>query len=137
MPIAAEVINTDLSVVDVGKDILITGYGCDLKNGMPEVGTMFSIGTMKVRETSYLGTDLILAQSNEGTTLCEGDSGGGTFAAANNDRVQVAVNSWTDNAHHSMMASLAATDATTFIMHWSQCGNLEYSRRRPRCRAMP
>ena len=79
MPIAAEVINTDPSVVDVGRDILITGYGCNLKNGMPEVGTMFSIGTMKVRETSYLGTDLILAQSNKGTTLCEGDSGGGTL----------------------------------------------------------
>jgi hypothetical protein len=123
--IPAEVVNTDPARVTVGTELEVTGWGCDLTQGILSVGDVFEVGFMRVSEPSIDHTDRILLTALNGTILCPGDSGGATFANVTDtqgkERVEVGVNSWTRTNGFSIVSSLASPDAQEFLFTWSAC----------------
>ena len=115
-----ETINTDPKLVDVGTQLLLTGFGCTQSDGTGGNDGIYRIGESRVTTTPD-GADYDIITTG-GAALCFGDSGGPAFlslAAGSKKRLQVAVNSSGDKKTRSNLPSLSTAAARQFIRDWS------------------
>jgi hypothetical protein len=138
-----ETINLDPTRINVGVEVLLTGFGCTQANGTGGNEHVYRIGEAKVSGTPS-GKSNYITTSGEVAT-CFGDSGGAAFLfldAAKKTRVQVSVNSRI-TLHDgrlgadSYLSSISTNGAQAFIRKWSSstgaavCGiaqNLQHCR---------
>lgn len=129
--IPAERVNSDPSLLQTGRQILLTGFGCTTNQG-----TGGNDGVYRIGETQIVGVpagannDII---TSGGAGICFGDSGGPAFwIGPGNARVQVSVNSrvenqsptGTDLGPKSYLASLSTAPAKAFLVDWSARNHL-------------
>jgi len=119
-----EVINTDEDLIQEGKDILLTGYGCVRPGGGGGNDGVYRIGDAKIIRRSS-GYDFVVRGQ---AALCFGDSGGPAFIyldAEKTKRVQVSVNSKGDIRTTSYLTSLTTNASKEFISEWMKTNSVK------------
>jgi hypothetical protein len=115
-----ETLNRDPGQIQVGRDVLLTGFGITSTEG--PTGT-FNVGAAKIIEVPGATSDEILS---EGATIAPGDSGSAMFIvlkgltsrriiAVNSDRIDPLPGSGT---RRSSATSISSQRATDFINKW-------------------
>lgn len=121
--IAFENVNQDASLIQVGREILLTGYGCIHEGGGGGNDGIFRIGEAKIIQlpSPY---DLV-AQGK--AALCFGDSGGAAYLYtddAKTRRVQVTTNSKGDIRTTSYLTSTSSQASIDFLKSWSTANSV-------------
>lgn len=119
-----EVINTDESLIEAGKDVLLTGYGCTRPGGGGGNDGVYRIGDAKIIRGSSPYDFVARGQA----ALCFGDSGGPAFIyldAEKTKRVQVSVNSKGDIRTTSYLTSLSTKASKDFLASWMKSNNVK------------
>lgn len=114
-----ENVATDSSVVKVGDEILLTGYGCTSPGGGGGNDGVYRIGEARVKQVPS-GTDNDIVASS-GAALCFGDSGGPAFKyldAGKTKRVLVSINSRGDIRTTSYLSGVFTDQGKRFIAAW-------------------
>ena len=129
--VPAERVNTDAQALAVGKEVLLTGFGCTTDQGTGGNDGVYRIGEAKIKSLpSGDNNDITVA---EGAGLCFGDSGGPAFLnGAGKARVQISVNSrvenrsptGTDLGPRSYLSSLTGKQGSAFLRDWSRRNGL-------------
>jgi hypothetical protein len=118
-----ERVNIDNSLLTVGTEILLTGFGCTTAKGTGGDDNVYRIGEAAI-DTPPSGN---VIHTNGEVAICFGDSGGPAFLyldVSQTRRVEVAVNSEAvrDTSgqldEESFLASLSATEAKQFLTKW-------------------
>jgi hypothetical protein len=122
-----EVVNIDGSLVKVGSEVLLTGYGCIRKGGGGGNDGIYRIGEAKVTRLPN-GTNNWDYVTQGKAALCYGDSGGSAYVYLDSQktkRVMISVNSKGDISTTSYITSTSTTDSVEFMKQWSQENNVE------------
>jgi hypothetical protein len=121
-----ENVNQDESLVGVGDEVLLTGFGCVQPGGGGGNDGKYRVGEAKVLRTpSGNNNDIVTGQ---GAALCYGDSGGPAFKyldAAKTKRVQISINSRGDIARTSYLSATHTNQGKRFIKAWSDKSGLK------------
>jgi len=129
--VSAERVSADARALTVGKEILLTGFGCTTDQGTGGNDGVYRIGEAKVVTLPSGDNNDITVSGRAG--LCFGDSGGPAFViGAGSARVQVSVNSrvenrsptGTDLGPKSFLSSLTSAQGAAFLRDWSRRNNL-------------
>lgn len=108
-----EVINTDASLIKVGAEITLTGYGCTQPGGGGGNDGTYRTGKAKAISVHEGNQDIV---TKGGAALCFGDSGGPAFyPTGNKTRVQISVNSRGDIRTTSYLSSLTGGKFKPFL----------------------
>lgn len=126
-----ETVSTDPSRLAIGKEILLTGFGCTTSTGMGGNDRNYRIGEATVDKLPADNNDI---QTVGEVALCFGDSGGPAFIyldAAKKRRVQVSVNSRVEKkpngtlGQRSFLSSLSTRGALAFLAQWATASKTE------------
>lgn len=113
----AEVLNQDESLVKVGDEVLLSGYGCVRSGGGGGNDGKLRAGEAKVTQVpSGRSNDIVTKAS---AALCYGDSGGPSFKVTGEKRVVLAVNSRGNISTTSYLSSISTPSAKSFITKWA------------------
>ena len=118
-----EVVSDKTAPVVLGTEVLLTGFGINLKQGITQAGEGMSVGVAEVTAADAGGL-----MRTCGPALEFGDSGGGTFVYNDpqfKDRYMVGVNSWKTadkcGTAQSITSELAGLwNAQKFICNWHE-----------------
>lgn len=113
-----ERVQTDPSVLAVGKEVLLTGYGCVNPGGGGGNDGTYRIGEANITSLHQGNQDIV---TRGGAALCYGDSGGPAFFyldAAKKDRVQISVNSRGNIKDTSYLSSLSGGRFKSWAEGW-------------------
>lgn len=113
-----ERVQTDPSVLAVGKEVLLTGYGCVNQGGGGGNDGTYRIGEANITTLHQGNQDIV---TRGGAALCYGDSGGPAFFyldAAKKDRVQISVNSRGNIKDTSYLSSLSGGRFKSWAEGW-------------------
>lgn len=113
----AEVLNQDASLVKVGDEILLTGYGCVRSGGGGGNDGKLRIGETKIIQMPSGSSNDIVTRPT--AALCYGDSGGPSFKVEGEVRKVLAVNSRGNISTTSYLSSVSTPKAKSFLMKWS------------------
>jgi hypothetical protein len=111
-----ENVSQDLSILDVGDQITLTGYGCVRAGGGGGNDGIYRIGNASIQRLPQGNSNDIVTSG--GAALCFGDSGGPAFKyldGARTKRVLISINSRGDIRTTSYLSSVATTQAKRFI----------------------
>lgn len=111
-----ELVNTDSSLVRVGDEVLLTGYGCTIPGGSGGNDGTYRIGESIVSRVPQGNDNDIVTKGP--AALCYGDSGGPAFKLVGNKRYQLSVNSRGDIRTTSYLSSLATAQGKRFLTAW-------------------
>jgi hypothetical protein len=121
-----ETINTNPGLLNTGKNVLLTGFGCTKTGGGgDQSGTVFRVGEAKIQALPNPAHNFIITKGK--AAVCLGDSGGPAFVQPGKDggpRIQVSVNALGNNNDVSLLASLATPAADAFFREWSGTHNV-------------
>lgn len=119
-----EKIATDLSLLKVGDQLMLTGYGCIRPGGSGGNDGIYRIGKSSVTRLPR-GSDYdTITQSN--AALCFGDSGGPAFLELpNGDRYVWSVNSRGNIRDTSYLSTLAVEPFLTWARQWTASNDVK------------
>jgi hypothetical protein len=129
--VAPERLNPDPSLVRVGTQVLLTGFGCTTNQGTGGNDGIYRIGDAHAVSVPSGANNDITVEGQAG--LCFGDSGGPAFLQlAGGRRLVVSVNSRVQNNSHtgtdlgiqSYLSSTSTPIAIAFLRDWSRRNNL-------------
>lgn len=122
--IAYENLNQNPDLLNVGDEILLTGYGCIRPGGGGGNDGIYRIGEAKIIRLANPYDYTARGQA----ALCFGDSGGPAFYytdAQKTKRVQITVNSKGDIRTTSYLTSVATKASQDFFASWSTANNVK------------
>lgn len=111
-----EAILTDTKLMDVGKSVQLTGYGCVQPGGGGGNDGIFRIGTANIMNLPS-GRDYDTV--TQGAALCFGDSGGAAYVWDGENRYIFGVNSRGNIRDTSYLASTYVNTFQDFAKRWS------------------
>lgn len=114
-----ELVNQDASLVKVGDEVLLTGFGCVQPGGGGGNDGTYRIGEARVTQVPSGSSNDIVTKG--GAALCYGDSGGPAFKyldAQKTKRVQISINSRGDINTVSYLSSVSTANGKRFIDAW-------------------
>lgn len=133
-----ERLNSDSSLLAIGGELLLTGFGCTGSDGSGGNDGIYRIGESRISKLpSGVNYDIV---TGGGAALCFGDSGGPAFRVATTDkssRTLVSVNSRGNIKDTSYLSSVTVEAFQTFAMDWSRTNKAEIcglSAKAVRCR---
>jgi hypothetical protein len=125
--VAAERINVRPQDLTIGRQVLLTGFGCTTNAGTGGNDGVYRIGEANIQSLPSGDNNDIVVQGPAG--VCFGDSGGPAFLIrAGQPRVQISVNSRVevrqdepnlDLGPHSFLSSLTSKAGADFLAKWS------------------
>ncbi len=116
-----ENVNQDPSLVKVGTEVLLTGYGCIRAGGGGGNDGVYRIGEAKIMGLPS-GNDYDY-YAKGGAALCYGDSGGSAYLyldSAKTKRIVVSTNSKGDIRVKSWITSTSTEASISFIKAWAE-----------------
>lgn len=137
-----ENLNTDPSLLSIGDELLLSGYGCTQPGGSGGNDGNYRIGEAKITDLpSGSDNDITTYGGVPGAALCYGDSGGPAFFIdkLSKKRVVVSVNSRGNIKDTSYLPSVSTSQFKSFLTSWSNktgqkiCG---YHKEAKNCRDM-
>lgn len=115
-----ESLNLDPSILNIGDELLLTGYGCTKAGGSGGNDGTYRIGESKI--TSLPKGSTFDMTTSGGGALCYGDSGGPAFKyldQSKTSRIVVSANSKGDIATTSYLTSTSTPESIEFITQWA------------------
>jgi hypothetical protein len=125
--VPAERVNTDAGALQVGGEVLLTGFGCTTNQGTGGNDGVYRIGEARIVALPSGANNDITVRGAAG--LCFGDSGGPAFLIGpGNRRAQISVNSRVENTSatgvelgpRSYLSSLTSRQGAAFLADWSR-----------------
>ncbi len=116
-----EKVNLDKTLIKVGQELLLTGFGCTQRGGGGGNDGVYRIGEAKVQVVpAGQNNDIVTLGS---VALCFGDSGGPAYllldGTKDGSRLQVSINSRGNIFDTSYLSSLSTGTAINFIKSWA------------------
>jgi len=119
--ISYETVNLNPSLVNLGDQLLLTGFGCIYPGGSGGNDGIYRVGTSYVQVLPNEYQNRMDYITNGGSALCFGDSGGPAFKYVDQSkRFVVAVNSMADMRSVSYLTSMSLQTTQAFLRNWSQ-----------------
>ena len=114
-----ESVNINAERLEAGQDILLTGFGCIRKRGGGNSDRAYYVGGITIAAYNPQNNRF---HTNGAVGACTGDSGGAAFLQLDDDesRIQIAVNSSSNNEGFTRLASLSSPVARSFLKRWSE-----------------
>lgn len=120
-----ERVNTDPSLLKIGNNLLLTGFGCTKTGGGGGNDGVYRMGEAPIQVLPAMANNDIVTVGK--VALCYGDSGGPAYilfdGREEGARIQVSINSRGNIYNTSYLSSVSTTMAINFITSWSNNNN--------------
>lgn len=122
-PLPFENVNMKASLLALGDELTLTGYGCVKPGGGGGNDGVYRIGKAFITDLPNGSSNDIVTQ--KGAALCYGDSGGPAFKVDGSARVLVSVNSRGDIRSTSYLVATHTEMAQEFFKAWTEKNNVQ------------